>query len=81
LTSARSGVRSPVDPIGAPLEQRFAGIFERLEAPHRGRDGNADPVALWLDLEPGVCPRLIRRRLNHVLAKIADREPDLRLAA
>ena len=30
------GDRERVDPVRAPLEQRFAGVLERLEAAHRG---------------------------------------------
>ena len=60
------GDRERVDPLGAPLDQRVAGVLERLEAAHRGRDGDADPVALLLDLQPGVRARLSRRRHDHL---------------
>ena len=60
------GDRERVDPVGAPLDQRLAGVLERLEAAHRGRDGDADPVALLLDLQPGVRLRLTRRRHDHL---------------
>src|SRR5207344_3427259 len=55
------GDRKGVDPPGASLDQRFAGVLERLEAAHRGCDGDAYPLALVLDIEPGVRPRLMRR--------------------
>ena len=51
---------------GPRCDQGVAGVLERLEAAHRGRDGDADPVALLLDLQRGVCLRLPRRRHDHL---------------
>ena len=58
--------RERVHPLGAPLAQRVAAVLEGLQAAHRGRDRGADPVALLLDLEPGVLLRLPRRHDDHL---------------
>ena len=51
---------------GSALDERFADALERLEAAHRGRDGDADPFALLLDLQPSVYPCLMRRGNDHL---------------